>query len=173
MCNQGIRDGFAAWCFEQTIRYHIICEHQLCGTKVCRSCFVIHTREVARLLRTGLYALLQIWLKTNRTAVFTLKDVLSFVQRQGGQALADIEGFNSHLNKEQLSKALITLMEIYETLHFQGRPSKNEATFRAYQILVRYASCLQNYILAQARLHVCICLAKYEADHGQAWKVFI
>ena len=38
---------------------------------------------------------------------------------------------------EQTSKALITLMEIYDRLRFDGRPARNEPEFRAYQLLVR------------------------------------
>ncbi len=61
----------------------------------------------------------------------------SGLEPQANQAVSDIEGFNSHLNMEQTSKALITLMEIYDKLHFEGRPSRNEPEFRAYQLLVR------------------------------------
>jgi hypothetical protein len=59
-----------------------------------------------------------------------------------------INGFNSHLNMEQTSKALITLMEIYDKLHFEGNPSQNEASFRAYQILV---GLLLQYFLSYFR----------------------
>ncbi len=46
-----------------------------------------------------------------------------------------MEGFNSHLNMEQMNKALISLNEMYNKAAAEGRPSPNEAEFRTYHLL--------------------------------------
>ncbi|KAK9796708.1 hypothetical protein WJX73_007053 [Symbiochloris irregularis] len=46
------------------------------------------------------------------------------------------QGHNSHLNIEQMNKALITLQNMYEHLKEQGMAAPNEAEFRAYQLML-------------------------------------
>jgi hypothetical protein len=41
------------------------------------------------------------------------------------RAVTDMEGFNSHLNMEQMNKALISLNEMYNKAAAEGRPSPN------------------------------------------------
>ncbi|KAK9845825.1 hypothetical protein WJX81_003544 [Elliptochloris bilobata] len=48
---------------------------------------------------------------------------------------ADQEAFNSHLNLEQINKALITLMDLYNTAAARGEPSPSEGEFRSYTLL--------------------------------------
>ena len=51
-----------------------------------------------------------------------------------------MEGFNSHLNMEQMNKALISLSEMYNKAAADGRPAPNEAEFRAYHLISLMAS---------------------------------
>lgn len=46
-----------------------------------------------------------------------------------------MEGFNSHLNMEQMNKALISLNEMYIKAAAEGRPAQNEAEFRTYHLV--------------------------------------
>ncbi|KAL4433632.1 hypothetical protein ABPG75_000073 [Micractinium tetrahymenae] len=50
-------------------------------------------------------------------------------------SITEMEGFNSHLNMEQMNKALISLNDMYNKLAAAGRPARNEAEFRAYHLL--------------------------------------
>ncbi|KAH7619748.1 putative SAC3 family protein B [Nannochloris sp. 'desiccata'] len=81
---QNISDEFAINIFEEIVRFHVLCEHELCGED---------------------------------------------------QSVTDMEGFNSHLNMEQMNKALISLNEMYNKAAAKGRPSPNEAEFRTYHLL--------------------------------------
>jgi nuclear mRNA export protein SAC3 len=49
--------------------------------------------------------------------------------------VTDMEGFNSHLNVEQMNKSLISLNEMYKTLAAAGTPVPSEPEFRAYHLL--------------------------------------
>lgn len=51
------------------------------------------------------------------------------------QTVTNMEGFNSHLNLEQMNKALISLADMYTKAAADGRPAPNEAEFRAYHLL--------------------------------------
>jgi hypothetical protein len=46
-----------------------------------------------------------------------------------------MEGFNSHLNMEQMNKALISLNDMYEKASQHGQQNENESEFRAYHLL--------------------------------------
>jgi len=81
---QGITDGFAIGIFEEIVRFHVMCEHELCGED---------------------------------------------------QSVTDMEGFNSHLNMEQMNKALISLNDMYEKAAERGAPCPTEPEFRAYHLL--------------------------------------
>jgi hypothetical protein len=82
---QGITDGFAIGIFEEIVRFHIMCEHELCGED---------------------------------------------------QSVTDMEGFNSHLNLEQMNKALISLNDMYDKATASGSPvSESEPEFRAYHLV--------------------------------------
>ncbi|KAI7840763.1 hypothetical protein COHA_005577 [Chlorella ohadii] len=50
-------------------------------------------------------------------------------------SITEMEGFNSHLNMEQMNKALISLNDMYNKLAAAGRPAQHEAEFRAYHLL--------------------------------------
>lgn len=50
-------------------------------------------------------------------------------------SITEMEGFNSHLNMEQMNKSLISLNEMYNKLAAAGRPAVHEAEFRAYHLL--------------------------------------
>jgi hypothetical protein len=47
-------------------------------------------------------------------------------------AVTDMEGFNSHLNMEQMNKALISLNEMYNKAAAEGHPSPNGKKFLFY-----------------------------------------
>ena len=81
---QGITDEFAIGIFEEIVRFHVMCEHELCGED---------------------------------------------------QSITDMEGFNSHLNMEQMNKALISLNDMYERAAERGEPCPTEPEFRAYHLL--------------------------------------
>ncbi len=81
---QGITDEFAVGIFEEIVRFHVMCEHELCGED---------------------------------------------------QSVTDMEGFNSHLNMEQMNKALISLNDMYEKAAERGAPCPTEPEFRAYHLL--------------------------------------
>jgi hypothetical protein len=81
---QGIDDGFAIDIFEEIVRFHVLCEHELSGED---------------------------------------------------QSVTNMEGFNSHLNLEQMNKALISLTDMYVKAAAAGRPAPNEAEFRVYHLL--------------------------------------
>lgn len=81
---QGITDQFAIRIFEEIVRFHVLCEHELCGED---------------------------------------------------QSVTDMEGFNSHLNMEQMNKALISLNDMYEKAAEKGEQCPNEAEFRSYHLL--------------------------------------
>ena len=49
---------------------------------------------------------------------------------------ADTEGYNSHLNIEQLQKCFASLFHQYDVLREKGRPQVNEAEFRCYFLLL-------------------------------------
>ncbi|GAB4823215.1 hypothetical protein N2152v2_010261 [Parachlorella kessleri] len=51
------------------------------------------------------------------------------------QSVTDMEGFNSHLNMEQMNKALISLDDMYNKLAAAGTPVDTEPEFRAYHLL--------------------------------------
>lgn len=48
----------------------------------------------------------------------------------------DTEGYNSHLNIEQLQKCFASLFHQYDVLREKGRPQVNEAEFRCYFLLL-------------------------------------
>ncbi|KAK2080479.1 hypothetical protein QBZ16_000332 [Prototheca wickerhamii] len=81
---QGMHDEFAISVYEEIVRFHIMCEHELCDQD---------------------------------------------------QSVVDMEGFNSHLNIEQMNKALISLSDMYERQTEAGSPCQTEAEFRAYHLL--------------------------------------
>ena len=81
---QGIIDAFAINIFEEIVRFHVLCEHELCGED---------------------------------------------------QSVTDMEGFNSHLNMEQMNKALISLNDMYEKAAERGEKCENESEFRSYHLL--------------------------------------
>ncbi|KAL6782202.1 hypothetical protein ACKKBF_B39440 [Auxenochlorella protothecoides x Auxenochlorella symbiontica] len=81
---QGITDEFAIAVYEEVVRFHVMCEHELCGED---------------------------------------------------QSVTEMEGFNSHLNIEQMNKALISLSDMYETQAEKGQPVQSEPEFRAYHLL--------------------------------------
>ena len=81
---QGITDQFAINIFEEIVRFHVLCEHELCGED---------------------------------------------------QSVTDMEGFNSHLNMEQMNKALISLNDMYEKAAEKGEQCPNEPEFRSYHLL--------------------------------------
>ena len=81
---QGIDDEFGIRIFEEIVRFHVLCEHELCGED---------------------------------------------------QSVTNMEGFNSHLNLEQMNKALISLSDMYDKAAANGKPAPNEAEFRAYHLL--------------------------------------
>jgi len=81
---QGIIDAFAINIFEEIVRFHVLCEHELCGED---------------------------------------------------QSVTDMEGFNSHLNMEQMNKALISLNDMYEKATERGETCDNESEFRSYHLL--------------------------------------
>jgi hypothetical protein len=64
---------------------------------------------------------------------------LSLVRPTFCSAVTDMEGFNSHLNMEQMNKALISLVDMYGRLAHDGTPQPNEPEFRAYQLLTLMA----------------------------------
>jgi predicted metal-dependent phosphotriesterase family hydrolase len=49
----------------------------------------------------------------------------------------DPDGFNSHLNVEQLNKSLVTLFHMYAEHADRGDPLPHEAELRAYMLLLQ------------------------------------
>jgi hypothetical protein len=50
-------------------------------------------------------------------------------------AVTDMEGFNSHLNMEQMNKALISLNEMYNKAAADGRPAPNGKKILYFKLL--------------------------------------
>ncbi|KDD73956.1 SAC3/GANP/Nin1/mts3/eIF-3 p25 family protein, partial [Helicosporidium sp. ATCC 50920] len=116
---QGIDDEFAVTVYEEIVRFHIMCEHELAGED---------------------------------------------------QSVTEMEGFNSHLNIEQMNKSLISLSDMYDKLAEAGRPQpkgtpvsrENCANDRSRMQL----SPLMQLILAEAEFRA-YHLLSLMAQHGK------
>lgn len=113
---QGIEDEFACEIFEEIIRYHILCEHELCESEA---------------------------------------------------TVSDHEGFSSHLNVEQMNKALISLLDMYKVAQDSGVPRDTdiEAEFRAYHLCTIMA---QHGKFAESRLQFYTSLQAMRPEVQQA-----
>ena len=67
-----------------------------------------------------------------RFHVFAEHDLCEERRREG-----EPDGFDSHLNVEQMNKCLVTLFEVYETEAARGKPVPSEGEFRAYFLLLQ------------------------------------
>jgi len=77
------------------------------------------------------------------------------------RAVTEMEGFNSHLNMEQMNKALISLNDMYNKLAAAGRPAVNGgwgAPFSAEDTWCSLVTCLLG-VRSQfcAVRHHCVC----------------
>ena len=55
---------------------------------------------------------------------------------EDAQSVANPDGFNAHLNIDQLTKCLTSLFSMYAQCAREGRPCATEAEFRAYYLLL-------------------------------------
>lgn len=84
------------------------------------------------------------------TAMTSLHVGHAHCQNSNPRAVTEMEGFNSHLNMEQMNKALISLNDMYNKLAAAGRPAVNGAsghhaarkTLCCYLVLLIGKTCL-------------------------------